>query len=175
VKWCSRITVLRSLGLMLGIVIIVGRSGLGAAADTPNQFVALGHRIHGEFGSLIALGIRIGIDATSRLHDRGRRLRVVYQSGPAAPCPCVVDGVMLATGTSPGQNSLHVGSPSTDSTVFGVVTVTDVRHGAVRYIIPAATEALMGRINRLLSERARYDAVMSIAQNRLFRVSAVRE
>jgi hypothetical protein len=164
---------LRCLGLMVGIVMMVGRSGLPAGADTPDQFVALGHRIHGEFGSLIALGIRIGVDATSRLHDRGRRLRVIYQSGPVAPCPCVVDGVMLATRTSPGQDSLHVGSPSTDPMVFGVVTVIDARHGAVRYIIPAATGALMGRVNRLTSERARYDVVMSISQNRLFRVVAV--
>jgi hypothetical protein len=58
---------------------------------------------------------------------------------------------------------------------FGVVKVSDGRHGAVRYVSPAAAGPLMGRVNRLRSERLRYAAVMSMSQNRRFRVVVVRE
>ncbi|QYO62444.1 hypothetical protein [Leptolyngbya sp. 7M] len=34
--------------------------------ETPDQWVELGRRVHGGFGSYIALGIRIGLDAMQR-------------------------------------------------------------------------------------------------------------
>jgi hypothetical protein len=37
-------------------------------AETPDEWVALGARVHGGFGGFIPLGIRIGLDALDRLH-----------------------------------------------------------------------------------------------------------
>jgi formylmethanofuran dehydrogenase subunit E len=140
--------------------------------ETPEQWVALGERIHGGFGSLIALGIRIGLDATQRLGSQGRALDVVYRNGPVAPCSCTVDGIMLATRTSPGQGSLHVGAPISNAALFGSVAITDtVRHKTLRYAIPASVGQLMERINGLGKARQRYDAVMALPERRLFSVS----
>jgi hypothetical protein len=33
---------------------------------------------------------------------------VTLHSGPKAPCPCLVDGVMVVTAASPGQGTLRV-------------------------------------------------------------------
>jgi hypothetical protein len=43
-----------------------------------------------------------------RLHAQPCELSVVYYSGEGVPCPCSVDGVMLAVGASPGQGSVQV-------------------------------------------------------------------
>jgi hypothetical protein len=78
---------------------------------------------------------------------------------------------MIATGTSPGQNSLHVEAPSANAADFGVVTVTDKKtQHTVRYTLPASVASIMGRINVLDTERQRFDAVMAIPEYRLFRV-----
>lgn len=77
-------------------------------AEKPDEWVRLGQRVHGGFGTYIALGIRIGLDALKRLEAKPRDLDVTYQNGPDAPCPCVVDGIMIATVATPGQNSLRL-------------------------------------------------------------------
>jgi hypothetical protein len=37
-----------------------------ASAETPDEWVALGARVHGGFGASIPLGIKIGLGAVSR-------------------------------------------------------------------------------------------------------------
>ena len=88
------------LALLLGVV--------PAQAQTREQWIELGTRIHGGFGVLIPIGIRIGLDAQARFGAEPRGLSVTFYSGERAPCPCVADGVMLATGASPGQGTLQV-------------------------------------------------------------------
>src|SRR6266436_10444812 len=83
---------------------------LPAQAETPTEWIELGARIHGAFGAFIPVGIRIGLDARERLKADPRGLTVVYYSGEKPPCPCVADGVMLATGASPGQGTLQIAS-----------------------------------------------------------------
>lgn len=46
------------------------------STETPDQWVELGRRVHGGFGSYIALGIRIGLDAMQRLNVTPRTLDV---------------------------------------------------------------------------------------------------
>jgi hypothetical protein len=48
-----------------------------AYAETPDEWVALGARVHGAFGAFIPLGIEIGLDAAKRLDAKPRELTVV--------------------------------------------------------------------------------------------------
>ncbi|OUL21001.1 hypothetical protein BV378_27445 [Nostoc sp. RF31YmG] len=88
-------------------------------AQTPDEWVTLGKRIHGGFGSYIALGIRIGLDAMKHLNTKPRKLDVTYFDGANAPYPCVVDGIMIATVATPGQISLQVIPSKSDVSNFG--------------------------------------------------------
>ena len=63
-----------------------------ARSETAEEWVALGTRVHGGFGTFIPVGIRIGEDALQRLGVARRNVTVVYSSGANAPCPCVADG-----------------------------------------------------------------------------------
>jgi hypothetical protein len=47
-----------------------------ARAETPDEWVALGARVHGGFGAFIPLGIRIGLDALDRLQAKPREVSV---------------------------------------------------------------------------------------------------
>ncbi len=81
--------------LALFIYVLLTFSPVTTHAETPDEWVTLGHRIHGEFGTYIALGIRVGLDAMKRLKAKPRELDVTYQEGPQSPCPCVADGIKL--------------------------------------------------------------------------------
>src|SRR5215813_7951498 len=81
---------------------------LPAQAETPTEWIALGARVHGAFGAFIPIGIRIGLDAKERIKAEPRGLTVTYYTGEKAPCPCIADGVMLATNASPGQGTLVI-------------------------------------------------------------------
>src|SRR5215469_10317819 len=81
---------------------------LPAQAETPTEWIELGARVHGAFGAFIPIGIRIGLDAKERIKADPRGLAVTYYTGEKAPCPCIADGVMLATNASPGQGTLVI-------------------------------------------------------------------
>jgi hypothetical protein len=88
---------------LLAVAFIACCAITSSRAETPEEWVALGTRVHGFFGGFIPAGIRIGLDAKERLKAEPRTLSILYYQGEKAPCPCVVDGVMLATQASPGQ------------------------------------------------------------------------
>ena len=81
---------------------------MSVRAETPEQWITLGARVHGAFGSFIPVGIRIGLDALKRLDAKPRGVTVVYYSGPKSPCPCPADGIAIATQASVGQGTLQV-------------------------------------------------------------------
>lgn len=140
-------------------------------AETPDEWVELGTRVHGGFGSYIALGIRIGLDAMERLEAQRRDLDVTYYNGSSAPCPCVVDGIMIATVATPGQNSLQVKSVASPPNTFGVAKIRHKRTGQVlRYVIPTSAQELLDDWNRNTTGRQRYDAVMNAPESDLFSV-----
>ena len=37
-------------------------------AETPDEWIALGARVHSSFGALVAVGVKIGLDAVKRLN-----------------------------------------------------------------------------------------------------------
>jgi hypothetical protein len=143
-------------------------------AETPEEWVKLGARVHGGFGSFIPVGIRIGEDAITRLAAKPRELAVVYYSGEGVPCPCSVDGVMLALSASPGQGSVEVAADKSPPGTFAVIVIRPRKGGdGLKYTVPVAHMARLSEINRTIQDPlARYSAVMSIAD--LFTVEPVK-
>src|SRR4029077_17436393 len=118
------------LALLAFVVAATGR------AETPAEWIALGERIHGGFGAFIPAGIRIGLDALQRLKAQPRGVTVTFYSGEKAPCPCIADGVMLATQASPGQGNLQIAREKAPAGMLAVVIVRDKKSGAgVRYTV----------------------------------------
>lgn len=139
-------------------------------AETPEEWIKLGARVHGGFGAFIPAGIRIGLDALERLKADPRGVTVTFYSGEKAPCPCIADGVMLATQASPGQGTLQVASDKAPAGLLAVVVVRDRKSGAgVRYTIADEWMAKIADWNRTLDPAGRYQAVM--AAPALFEVS----
>jgi len=52
------------------VAVLMFACPLAANAETPDEWVTLGARVHGGFGAFIPLGILIGLDAVKRLAVR---------------------------------------------------------------------------------------------------------
>ena len=153
-KWGAALAVLLAVSI---------RSGAGHA-ETPEEWIKLGARVHGGFGAFLPAGIRIGLDALERLKAQPRGVTVTFYTGENSPCPCIADGVMLATQASPGQGTLQVAADKAPAGALAVVVVRDHNSGVgVRYSI--ADEWLPKIIgwNKALDPAGRYQAAMSAA------------
>jgi formylmethanofuran dehydrogenase subunit E len=144
-----------------------------AYAETPEEWVKLGARVHGGFGSFIPVGIRIGEDAMKRLDAKPRELSVLYYAGEGVPCPCPADGVMLAVGASPGQGTLQVAAEKSPPGTFAVVVIRPRKGGdGLKYTVPIAFLPKLGQINDTIQDPlGRYNAVMALPD--LFTVEPV--
>jgi hypothetical protein len=143
-----------------------------AQAETPDEWIALGARVHGGFGAFIPLGIRIGLDATKRLDAKPRQLAVTYYDSDASPCACFADGVAIATYASVGQRALTIASEKAPTDVLAVIVIRPRKGGpGFKYTIPRAALPTLGEMNKTLDERGRYNAVM--AAEGLFSVEPV--
>lgn len=49
----------------------------------------------------------------------------LFPKGVIAPCPCVADGIMIATTSTPGQNLLRVATTASPEGTFGVAEIRD--------------------------------------------------
>ncbi len=132
-----------------------------ARAETRDEWIALGAKIHGAFGPFIPVGIRIGLDAKEKLHADPRGLAVTYYNGTKPPCPCVADGIMIATGASPGQGTLQISPEKAPDGLMAVIVITNRKTGeGLRYTI--SDEWLPKILSWIKSDPpARYDAAMS--------------
>jgi len=143
----------------LAAVSVVSDAG---RAETPEQWIELGVRVHGGFGAFIPAGIRIGLDALERLKAERRGVTVTFYSGEKAPCPCIADGVMLATQASPGQGTLRVAAEKAPPGLLAVVVIRDRNSGAgLRYGVSDSWMAKIVDWNRTLDPAGRYQAAMS--------------
>jgi formylmethanofuran dehydrogenase subunit E len=154
------------------IVLFALTAPSGARAETPEEWIKLGTRVHGGFGPLIPIGIRIGLDSLARLKAEPRTVAVTYYSGEKAPCPCIADGVMIATQASPGQGTLQVMAEKAPPGLLAVIVVRE-RKGtaAVRYEVKDAWMQKVAEWIRTLDPMGRYQAVM--AADGLFEASPV--
>jgi hypothetical protein len=131
-------------------------------AETPEEWVTLGARVHGAFGSFIPVGIRIGLDALKRLDAQPRGVTVVYYSGPQSPCPCPADGIAIATVASVGQGTLQVAAEKAPDDAMGVAIIRSKATGAgFKYTIPASWIAKLEDMNKQYDPMGRYNAVMN--------------
>ena len=132
-----------------------------ARAETPEEWIALGARVHGGFGAFIPVGIRIGLDALQRLNAKPREVMVVYYDSDKAPCACVADGVAIATVASPGQRTLMMAKEKPPVGAMAVVVVRKKQsEEGFRYTLADSWLPKLAEWNRTLDARGRYDAVM---------------
>jgi hypothetical protein len=136
--------------------------------ENRDYWIERGVQIHGGFGSLIALGIRIGDDAMRVLEAERRELDVTYVSGKSAPCPCVADGIMAVTMASPGQGTLRVAAELAEEGVYGRAVFRHRKTGkAVEYTIANGVSALIGTANSAPVGK-RWSLIMDAPQDSLF-------
>jgi len=150
-------------------LLFIAAGTVNAAAETPDEWVTLGARVHGGFGSFIPLGIKIGLDAVKRLDAKPRELTVLYYDSDASPCACFADGVAIATYASVGQRTLAIAQEKAPPGDLAVIVIRPRKGGpGFKYTIPLSALAKLGQMNKELNERGRYDAVM--AADGLFQV-----
>ena len=134
---------------------------LPAQAETPTQWIELGARMHGAFGAFIPVGIRIGLDAKERIKADPRGLTVTYYTGEKAPCPCIADGVMLATNASPGQGTLAIAPEKAPAGMLAVVIVRDRKTSdGFRYTVADTWLPKIIEWNKTYDPAGRFDAAM---------------
>ena len=103
-------------------------------SETREQWIELGARVHGAFGAFIPVGIRIGLDAREKLKADPRGLVVTFYSGEQPPCPCVADGVMIATQAGPGQGTLRIAAEKAPPGAMSVIIIQNRKTGeGLRY------------------------------------------
>jgi formylmethanofuran dehydrogenase subunit E len=148
--------------LIAAALVVCG--ALGAAAETPEEWVALLTRVHGGFGSFLPVGIRIGEDAMKRLNAKPRELEVVFYQGEGTPCPCAADGIMLAVYASPGQGTLQIAPVKSPPGTFAVAMIRPRKGGdGLKYTVPMSVMPRLGQINSTIQEPLkRYEAVMAL-------------
>jgi formylmethanofuran dehydrogenase subunit E len=143
-----------------------------AQAETAEEWIALGTRVHGGFGAFIPLGIKIGLDAMQRLNAKPRELAVTYYDSDTSPCGCFADGIAIATYASIGQRTVVIAPEKAPAGMLAVAIIRPRKGGAgFKYSIPTAALALLGQLNAKFDPRGRYDAVM--AADGLFDVEPV--
>lgn len=149
---------------LLGLCAALLLACTSVRAETPEEWVKLGARVHGGFGSFIPVGIRIGLDAMARLNAQPRELAVIYYSGEKVPCPCSADGVMLAVSASPGQGTLQVAPEKSPPGTFAVVLIRHRQSEAgFKYTVAESWLPKLVEINKSLQDPlARYNAVMNM-------------
>jgi formylmethanofuran dehydrogenase subunit E len=130
-------------------------------AETKEEWIVLGARVHGAFGPFIPVGIRIGLDAVDKLKADPRGLTVTYYNGTKPPCPCVADGVMIATQTSPGQGTLQISPEKAPDGAMAVIVIRNRKTGeSLRYTISDEwLPRILGWIK--FDPSSRYDSAMS--------------
>lgn len=148
-----------------------GTSVTGPQAVPPiaeDDWVALGARIHGAFGSYVALGVQIGLDSLARLHAGRAGVDVTVIDGPEAPCACIADGLMLATGATPGRGTLRVSAGLAPKDVFAIIEIKTLPDGEIlRVLVPADARTLLDRVNTLPAEQ-RLAAIRAAQPGQLF-------
>lgn len=133
-----------------------------ASAETPDEWVKLGTRVHGGFGSFIPLGIRIGLDAVQKLKLEPRQLSVTYYDNKNAPCACFADGIAISTLASVGQRSLIIALDPAPQDKAAVVIIRPRNGGyGYKYSIPMSALPILTKMNTTLDPLSRYHEVMN--------------
>lgn len=171
----NRIAKPRSVGagivFSIALLAVLIAPAAPAQAETPEEWITLGARVHGGFGAYIPVGIRIGLDAMQRLNAKPRELTVLYYDSDKAPCACFADGVAIATVATFGARTLRLAPEKAPEGKMAVVLFRHKQTGeGLRYAVADSWIPKLAEMNRTLDPRGRYDAVM--AADGLFEVTA---
>lgn len=159
---------LRFVAAVLAGLLVFGSAE--ANAQTPEEWIVLGAKIHGAFGAFIPVGIRIGRDALPKLNAKPGEVSVTYYDSDKSPCACIADGVMIAVGASPGQRTLTIAREKAPAGLLAVIVMRHRKSAAeVRYNVPEDVLDRVRKWNRRPDPMARYDDVMKA--ERLFEIS----
>jgi formylmethanofuran dehydrogenase subunit E len=143
------------------LVVLLAVIASPVRAETPEEWIALGTRIHGGFGPFIPMGIRVGLDAKEKLKSEPRGLTLLYYTGEKSPCPCIADGIMLAIQASPGQGTLQIASEKAPVGLLAVAIIRNRKTGeGLKYTI---TDEWLPKVQewiRTLDPPGRYQAAM---------------
>jgi formylmethanofuran dehydrogenase subunit E len=148
---------------LMVVVLLAAVNGLTTAArsESPDEWITLGARVHGGFGTFIPVGIRIGLDALQRLNAKAREVTVVYYDSDKAPCACLADGVAIATVASVGQRTLQIAPEKATVGAMAIIIIRRKQSGeAVKYTVADSWLPKLAEWNQTLDPRGRYDAVM---------------
>jgi formylmethanofuran dehydrogenase subunit E len=130
-------------------------------AETPEEWISLGARVHGGFGSHIPVGIRIGEDALQRLHASRREVTVVYYDSDKSPCACIADGIALATVATVGQRTLQIAQEKAPEGAMAMIAITKKgTSDTVIYTVSDSWVARLKEINAKFDPAGRYREVM---------------
>jgi len=155
---------------ILALTLLAATAIANARAETQEDWIALGTRIHGGFGPFIPMGIRIGLDAKEKLKADPRGLTVLFYTGEKSPCPCIADGIMLATGASPGQGTLQIAAEKAPAGLLAVAIIRNRKTGeGLKYTVADKWMPKVGEWIKTLDPAGRYEAVMKAED--LFQVS----
>jgi formylmethanofuran dehydrogenase subunit E len=147
--------------LVLAVAVGLGVTASDARAQSREEWITLGARVHGAFGAFVPVGIRVGLDALERLKAGPREVTVLFFDSEKAPCACIADGVMLATVASPGQRTLQLAAEKAPPGALAVVVVRHRKTGeAVQYTIADSWLPKLAEWNKTLDPTGRYDRVM---------------
>lgn len=146
---------------LMALLVLANGKPTAALAETPEEWVALGARVHGGYGAFIPLGLKIGVDAIDRLKAKPREISVVYYDSEKAPCACFADGIAIATIASVGQRSLKINSDKAPEGAAAVVIIRPRNGGpGFKYTIPMSALPKLGKMNAELDPLGRHNAVM---------------
>jgi formylmethanofuran dehydrogenase subunit E len=153
-------SILRSCGV--GLIAVATVAATTVRAETPGEWIALGARVHGGFGSFIPVGIRIGLNALQALNAKPREVTVVYYDSDKAPCACIADGVAIATLASVGQRTLQMAPEKAPDGSLAAVVVRHKQTGkTVKYTVAESWLPKLAEWNRTLDAQGRFDQVMN--------------
>ncbi len=132
-----------------------------ARAETAEEWITLGARVHGAYGAFIPLGIRIGLHAVENIKAAPRGLSVTYYDNDKAPCACFADGIAIATRASFGQRTVKMSDEKAPPSALAVIVIRPRDGGpGLKYTIPFSAIQELGKYNKELDPRGRHDAVM---------------
>jgi formylmethanofuran dehydrogenase subunit E len=155
---------------MILVLVAALSAPISLHAETPDEWIVLGARVHGDFGSFIPVGIRIGINALASLNAKRHEVTVVYYDSDKAPCACIADGIAIATVASVGQRTLQIAPEKAPEGALAVVIVRHKQTGkAVKYTVADSWLPKLAEWNRTLDARGRFHQVMNA--ERLFDIA----
>ena len=160
---------IKSILLSVSILFISSSS----FAQTHEQWTEWGERVHGGFGSLIALGIVVGNDSLVRLNAQRRDVTVEYTDGNNSPCACVLDGITISVSASLGQRTIKLNDYRTEDGLLARIKFTNKKtNQSIVYELPMSVMPMMANINKDYAPNKRLEAVLKLNPNSLYSIKS---